>query len=584
MKKFVKIGIATLALGATVGFGISVAQANVFAQETTTEEKQLKIDADKNVAGYDVYKGYYEDNNNRPYDIYYTDGYFTQNPAEYQPHMATLAAELAHASNTHKENDDYTNGALKIKEALGTIGFENIIETDTYKIKPTKDTIACVFGQKPLANKGDMKYKYVIDITVRSASYEAEWANNVKLGLTGEAEGFGGAANKIVETYLPEYLNKYPELDTYLNNGQVAFFINGYSRGAATANLTAKKLIDEYQDEGNGIYAYCIEAPQGGVGEAELENKDYTGIHNIINPNDLVCYVGPTLMGFKRYGVDHYVCGKEITDYRYNTGLNQQTPCDNEYDTRGYQTKKKEVIEELKIMLNNGDISEYTPYDVTYKQLDLRHFKIKDIKNNNMTKDFIQNFVTKLMYNRGKLVMDRTRYANKLEPAVANVMTFLFNDPDFAITKVTNIGTLLDVFTDALDELTCHVKAVGKPGDNALEIAWKFITGSDDLIYKLDFTEDVRKAFAGIAKKVVGSQEVFVRLLNDKYPTKAEGALKDIYTIVYEATCGENNIDDLITFGYNIQGIFKNHSMLQTIAWLRLEDDFFTYTGTDGGW
>ena len=38
---------------------------------------------------------------------------------------------------------------------------------------------------------------------------------------------------------------------------------------------------------------------------------------------------------------------------------------------------------------------------------------------------------------------------------------------------------------------------------------------------------------------------------------------------------GINNIDDFITFAYNAEGIIQNHSMFQTLGYLRVEDSFY---------
>ena len=277
--------------------------------------------------------------------MYYSDGFFKTNPNDYQPHMATLACQLTHASTTYINGNDYSKGDKQIRDALTTLGFDSIYTTDTYTKKPTVDSIACAIAKKDITDVKDSKYKYAVDITVRSANYEAEWANNVKLGKKGEAEGFGGSANKIVANYLPDFLKAKPKVEDALNKGEVAFFVNGYSRGGATANIAAKKLVDEYQSKGNAVYAYCIEAPQGGVASLENPKVDYGCIHNVVNPNDLVCYVGPTKMGFKRYGVDHFVCGTPTDSKNLQKGTIFEALTDNKFDAIAYE-KAGEINED----------------------------------------------------------------------------------------------------------------------------------------------------------------------------------------------------------------------------------------------
>ena len=237
-------------------------------------------------------------------------------------------------------------------------------------------------------------------------------------------------------------------------------------------------------------------------------------------------------------------------------------------------------------MLNTDDVEKYTPYEMTYKKLDLRHFEIKNVKKNVLPMEFIGNFITRLMYNQGKCVMNRDRYQAKLEGAVRNLMLFWFAKPDFKkLVEFDNYkDVIFDEFTHALGELAVHVKAYGKAGDNAFEVAWKIITGSDDLVYKIDLDDAVRRAFADIITGAIKKQTKITKYLDEVYPTKAKGALNDIATVVFEALCGENNLDDFITLAYNGDGIFKNHATYQAIAWLRVEDPWYTQGGANGGW
>ena len=72
---------------------------------------------------------------------------------------------------------------------------------------------------------------------------------------------------------------------------------------------------------GNKVFAYTFEAPQGGADSAEkLSDKtSYYSIHNVINKTDVVPLVGPTRMGLKRYGVDHYIPGGEAGEVKVTT-------------------------------------------------------------------------------------------------------------------------------------------------------------------------------------------------------------------------------------------------------------------------
>ena len=66
------------------------------------------------------------------------------------------------------------------------------------------------------------------------------------------------------------------------------------------------------------MFAYPCEAPKGGTDEAEkLSDESYFCIHNLINAVDVVPPVGPGQMGFKRYGVDHYIPGSPAFEGNY---------------------------------------------------------------------------------------------------------------------------------------------------------------------------------------------------------------------------------------------------------------------------
>ena len=570
MKKYIKYGIAALTLGAACA-GVFTIANKVSASSEAVEPKitaTMNYDESKDFYGTKVIKGKYS--NGASYDMYYSDGFFKTNPDDYQPHMATLACQLTHASTTYINGNDYSLGDKQIREALETIGFDSIYTSDTYTKKPTVDSIACAIAKKDIK---DSKYKYAVDITVRSANYESEWANNVKLGKEGEAEGFGGSAQKIVSNYLPDFLKANPKVEEALDKGEVAFFVNGFSRGGATANIAAKKLVDEYQSKGNGIYAYCIEAPQGGVASLEKPNMDYGCIHNVVNPNDLVCYVGPTKMGFKRYGVDHFVCGTPTDSKNLQKGTIFETLTDNKYDTSAYEKNKALVKEEEKKLLNKDDVSNCEPYDVTYKQLDLRNFKIKDNRKE-MAYCFIQSFINNLMYQKGKMHVDRNLYTDKLEQAASNLMEFLYKDPNFKSITLDSPEAIISALPSLLLKFAGNVKVYSK-SSNIFKVAWEFLTNSDDLVYDLEFTDSIRKTLATDIINVLMAQKSVTKLLDEKYPTKADGARKDIYNILYEGLSGSNSLDYYITAFYNIKGIFNNHSTIQTLAWLRLEDSWY---------
>ena len=251
--------------------------------------------------------------------FYYSDGYFAGDPNTYNEHLATCSWAL-NMSGGHLHaggNEDYSNKHAAARQFLADIGCDDqaIYVNDFNTVKPGTDSIGVSIASKELkTSNGESTGEILIPIAVRGVGYEAEWASNTTLGdgtkYNGEAQGFAEAAEMVTEE-VAYYIDKY-DLTDAVKAGKVKFWISGFSRAGATANLTAKRLVEKYTPKGNQVFAYPCEAPQGGTDKAEkMDPSAYYCIHNLINCADLVPLVGPSEMGFKRYGVDHYIPGTE---------------------------------------------------------------------------------------------------------------------------------------------------------------------------------------------------------------------------------------------------------------------------------
>ena len=263
--------------------------------------------------------------------FYYSDGFFDSDPAVYNEHIATASLSMAFSGMylTTFEQEDvngnaYYNKHAGIRQFLADIGCpdQRIYVNESNVSKPGTDSIGVTIASKELATcNGEKTGTILVPVVVRGGGYEREWASNATLGRAviikdAEAQGFSEAATQVVEE-VDRYISKYG-LETAVNEGRVAFWVTGFSRAGATANLTSKRLIEKYAN-GNGtkgsnkVFGYTCEAPMGGSDEAEkLSDKTkYYSIHNMINAADFVPLVAPQLMGFKRYGVDHYIPGTE---------------------------------------------------------------------------------------------------------------------------------------------------------------------------------------------------------------------------------------------------------------------------------
>ncbi|MBQ2580642.1 MAG: hypothetical protein II574_03325, partial [Ruminococcus sp.] len=304
----IRKSFAVLVAGVMIGTTASSLAVPMMASATTAStvstmnisKAETNIKADQ-YNGHDITDGSYKFDG-YTIDFKYSDGFFETDAKQYDPHMATMSCTMAYASTTVIKKDyDFSEGPKNIKDVLSQMGFEDLYASEAYTQVPTPDTVACAIGSKNVETKNGTKK--IVAITVRSANYEKEWASNVTLGKDGEAEGFAKAADQVTKE-VNQYLEDH-DMTKGAEDGDVVFWLSGFSRGGATANLTAKRLIDQYGD--GKVYAYTIEAPQGGVASAERSDRDYTVIHNITCKDDPVPYVAPTEWGFKRYGVDHSI-------------------------------------------------------------------------------------------------------------------------------------------------------------------------------------------------------------------------------------------------------------------------------------
>lgn len=257
---------------------------------------------------------------------YYSDGFFYDDPVIYNDHIATASYSLASAG-CYLWSYDYPYKHAAARQFMADIGCPDqmIYVNDSNTTVPGTDSIGVTIGSKHLQkcnssspeDTGDV----LIAIAVRGANYEKEWASNVTLGdgsdtEGGEAKGFSEAADQVMEA-VDYYIARYG-LQDKIKQGKVKFWVSGFSRAGATSNITSKRLLEKYcydkteqEPTGNCVFAYPLEAPKGGTDVAEkLDDKTkYYCIHNLINTGDPVPLVAPLEMGFKRYGVDHYMPG-----------------------------------------------------------------------------------------------------------------------------------------------------------------------------------------------------------------------------------------------------------------------------------
>ncbi|MCR5587074.1 MAG: hypothetical protein K6F77_06040 [Lachnospiraceae bacterium] len=359
-----------------------------------------------------VYKGYFRHDNSTSTKedfytsvFYYSDGLFFDYEKnycaeDYNKHLAALSASFAVASSMAAKgyssvNDPETqiNRFNYVTQMFSDIGCTNdsMYVNDYYQKKPEANSIGIAMANKKIYedNTGDKDDEYIlIPIVVRSGNYGLEWISNVTLGTEGEAAGFSKSADIAMEN-ISEYIDGHPEVKEALNNGRVKFYMSGFSRGGAVTNLVTKRLTDLYcggtanSIKGNEVFGYCIAAPQGGIEDLDREGG-YPNIHNVINKSDIVPLVGPYQMGFKRYGVDHYLPGDEAQEVKTSTkewGFDASEPTkksvlttysDNNsfavnYSDTNYMNLRDKFVKQFAVTFADSEFDDYfKPAEINY--------------------------------------------------------------------------------------------------------------------------------------------------------------------------------------------------------------------------
>lgn len=259
-----------------------------------------------------------------PQTYHYSDVYFEQKASLYNPSLATMSMCMvmsgfnSNADASTSITDDNSKYSEKYKNAeklLTDIGFTEIEANADYKIKPTENSFGVITGHKEITING--KKKTLIAQIGRGGNYGVEWSGNFMVGAAGEHQGFAEARDK-AHGWLTNYINAHRS-DPSFHEEDVVFWLSGYSRAAAVTNLLAGKMSTDLSIAGinysnEDLYAYCLAPPMGALAnESEAENRSYTNIHNVVNPNDFVPKVAPSAWDFTRYGVDEKVIPDRLT-------------------------------------------------------------------------------------------------------------------------------------------------------------------------------------------------------------------------------------------------------------------------------
>lgn len=312
---------------------------------------------------------------NCDYTYTYSDDFFSYDSSKYHHDLALMSMCLEASACVPdggwkkdasgvmvRSGDDYSGKyPANAETLLNNIGFETWKHYG-YNVQPGYDTVACTIASKNISENDT-----VIAVAVRGQGYEAEWAGNFNIGTDTVSHVGFEKAKKGVLGYIEEFVSE--NKDDFEKN--VKFWITGYSRGAATANLVAaelnKGILDNYEKTKalgatkESIYCYTFETPQNTT-DKNANTTAYSNIFSVVNPIDPVTKVAPSSdgFGFKRYGVTYYLPAAEtVSNYNCKNGIKSQM---NEVHKNIYGSNYKEsfVFSEINYNLLGGVFSGFS--------------------------------------------------------------------------------------------------------------------------------------------------------------------------------------------------------------------------------
>lgn len=457
----------------------------------------------------------YEENTDGVF--YYSDGLFFENPATYNSHLATLSLSLANSSMYLNgsaepvEGNSYYEKHLAVRQFLADIGCsdQTIYLNDSYINKPQVDSIGVIMANKALRKSdGTDTGKILLPVVIRSGGYEAEWGSNMTLGPSSEKEhsGFATAADQVFKELMTYIKNQ--GLEAKYNSGDIKFWFAGFSRGGATANLTAKRLVEKISSEGRAdeVFAYCCEAPKGGHDQAETlsDKTKYYCIHNLINTVDLVPYVGPEQMGMKRYGVDHYIPGnaagtvssRSVT-VRRGDSSNRAMTVTTYSDNNPLATKSGEYDSRRNSMqIHLKAIDPSIVFDDYFTPMTMSFVPIKTYANptaydtGNRAEDYVKDLIRFLQegispteYNNDtQAVRNRDRYVSDYQQALRDIVGMLYAmDPVKKDGFTSKASTISDRMSYSF-MLDVYMNLIGKWKDQSADSKRSYISSFWNLL------------------------------------------------------------------------------------------------------
>ncbi|MCL2767073.1 MAG: lipase family protein, partial [Peptococcaceae bacterium] len=364
---------------------------------------------------------YSNDGNRANYQSNYNyDDSFFYNPAEeYNHDLATLSLNFAMTAFA-RYGTPYQYKSDNVRDFLYQTGFKDFETNQGFKERPGPDSIGVAAAHKSITDDRGRDFTLVA-VAIRGAGYESEWASNFKAGVNPNYhDGFKEASDEVVR-FLEDYIMSRNDI-----SGSIKLWITGYSRAAATANITAGRYsegsatIPGVTLWPHNIYAYCFETPAG-VLPGAFKGSFYDNIFSIINPSDPVPKVAPSNWGFTVYGNRIYL----------------PSPGTSGWDYDGLKTTMLGYFEQL----SGFKKSDYTVDNFMMKKWNFNILNddgliaddIVDNVNSRLTQDiFLYNL---LRYLTNDIINNRSDYVHRLQDGVVETFKVVNNDQSEEIVQ-----------------------------------------------------------------------------------------------------------------------------------------------------
>ena len=231
------------------------------------------------------------------------DTFLPRDPTMFSPVTAQVAAALSMSAED---------------EALLTQNLRNLGYTDILSLRASGgDKIGMTVASR-LQNE-----ELQIAVILQGTSGD-EWYSNFDIGYTAEHSGFAKAAD-YAELKLGDYVF------THAIGREPRFFLTGYSRGGAVANILSKRLCDRYGLE--QVCAYTFASPATTISR---RTNRYNTIFNLVRAEDFFTRVPLRNWGYTRYGKTVSLSGHGDMTARYRAitgddyiGFTRQTAVEN---------------------------------------------------------------------------------------------------------------------------------------------------------------------------------------------------------------------------------------------------------------